>query len=55
MTETKFTYEQFCTHCKKNIIMEEIYLSNGEKITVCTNTKCIYHEKECKNKLRQKK
>ncbi len=55
MIETKFTFEQYCTHHKRNIIMEEIYLPNGEKKTVCTNTKCEYNASECKNKLKQNK
>ena len=55
MIETKFTYEQYCTFCKKNIIIEEVYLLDGKKITKCTNTKCVNYEKECQNKLKQKK
>lgn len=55
MTETKFTYEQYCTFCKRNIIIEEIYLKNGEKKIRCTNTKCVNTDENCKNKLREKK
>lgn len=53
MTETKFTYEQYCTFCKKNIIIEEVYLLDGNKTVKCTNTKCENHGKDCKNKLRE--
>ncbi len=52
MNETKFTYEQFCTFLNKNIIIEETIYGDGSKEVVCTNTKCLNSEKECKNKLR---
>lgn len=54
MCKTKFSYEQFCTYMGKNIIIEEIYSSDGKKTVVCTNTKCPNNENECANKLRQK-
>ncbi len=53
MVNTKFTYEQYCTHLKKNIIIEETLLEDGTKKIVCTNTKCVHNEKDCRNKLRQ--
>ncbi len=53
MTVTKFTYEQYCTHIGENVVFEELFFEDGSKKTVCTNTKCINNEKNCKNKLRQ--
>ncbi len=52
MCETKFSFEQYCTFLETNVIMEEIYLLNGEKIVTCTNSKCMNSENGCKNKLR---
>ena len=53
MTVTKFTYEQYCTHIKKNIVIEECYFPDGTKKIICTNTKCVNNGDNCKNKLRQ--
>ncbi len=52
MCETKFSFEQYCTFLETNVIMEEIYLPNGEKKVICTNSKCMNSENGCKNKLR---
>lgn len=51
MTETKTTYEQFCTHQGKNILMEVTMLSDGTKNIRCTNTDCPNNNSECQNKL----
>lgn len=53
MNETKRTYEQFCTHLGRNVIMEEIISSDGSKKIMCTNGGCSDGEDGCKNKLRQ--
>ena len=52
MCETKFTYEQYCTYYERNVILQEIICFDGKKRVVCTNTKCMYSEDGCKNKLR---
>ncbi len=54
MSETKTTYEQFCTHQGKNVLMETIMKQSGVKITKCTNFNCQYNSKDCKNKLKPK-
>ncbi len=51
MTETKFSYEQYCTFLDKNVILEEILSLNGEKKIICTNAKCMNSDEGCKNKL----
>ena len=53
MTKTKTTYEQFCTHQGKNIVMELTMFSDGTRKIKCTNSNCPYNNKECKNKLRK--
>ncbi len=50
--DSVFSYEQYCTFLDKNIIVQEIFTSSGEKIVLCTNSKCDNNEKGCKNKLR---
>ncbi len=52
MCETKFTFEQYCTFLGANVVMEEVFLIDGEKRIVCTNSKCLNTENGCKNKLR---
>ncbi len=52
MSETKITYEQYCTHLNKNVILVEIISIDGEKRVICTDTKCMNSEDGCKNKLR---
>lgn len=52
MCETKFTYEQYCTYYERNVILQEIICYDGTKRIVCTNTKCMYSDEGCKNKLR---
>ncbi len=52
MCETKFTYEQYCTFCEKNVILQEIISNDGSKKIVCTDTECMNSENGCKNKLR---
>lgn len=52
MTETKITFEQYCTHLDKNVTMVEIFSVDGVKRIICTDTKCMNSEKGCKNKLR---
>ncbi len=52
MCETKFTYEQYCTYYERNVILQEIICFDGRKRIVCTNTKCMYSNDGCKNKLR---
>lgn len=54
MCEPKFSYEQFCTYCDKNIIIEEVIHADGVRVKICTNTKCPHNDNDCKNKLRQK-
>lgn len=54
MNETTRTYEQFCTHLGRNVIMEEIITSDGSKKIRCTNGGCPDNMGGCKNKLRQK-
>ncbi len=51
MTETKTTYEQFCTHQGKNIVMELIMYSDGTRKIRCTNCKCPHNNTDCQNKL----
>ncbi len=54
MKETKRNYEQYCTHLKRNIIMEETVKENGETKICCTEADCEATWKNCRNKLRQK-
>ena len=51
MTETKTTYEQFCTHHGKNIVMELIMYSDGTRKIRCTNFNCPHNTTDCQNKL----
>lgn len=51
MTETKTTYEQFCTHQGKNIVMELIMYPDGTRKIRCTNCKCPHNNSDCQNKL----
>ena len=41
MTVTKFTYEQYCTHIKKNIIIEETLFEDGRK-KQCVQIQSVY-------------
>ncbi|MCH5191906.1 MAG: hypothetical protein J1F23_07045 [Oscillospiraceae bacterium] len=54
MNETTRTYEQFCTHLGRNVIMEEKITSDGIIKITCTNGICPDSTGGCKNKLRQK-
>ncbi len=51
MTETKTTYEQFCTHHSKNIVIEVTMCSDGTRKVRCTNVDCQFNKKNCQNKL----
>lgn len=51
MTETKTTYEQFCTHQGKNIVIELTMYSDGTRKTRCTNSTCPHNKSNCQNKL----
>ena len=54
MTETKTTYEQFCTHQGKNIVMELTMYSDGTRKTRCINFDCPHNNANCQNKLIKK-
>lgn len=49
MTVTKITYEQFCTHQGKNVVMEVTMCSDGTQSTRCTNDDCTHNNSECQN------
>lgn len=53
MQETKRTYEQYCTHAGRNVVMEETILQDGSTSVQCTNENCRNDSDGCKNKLRQ--
>lgn len=45
-----FTYEQYCTVLKKNIILEEITYHDGNRKTVCLNSHNCSENGECRDK-----
>ena len=51
MLKIKRTYEQFCTHMGRNVIIEETVFENGEKEIACTEFECGDCTEQCKNKL----
>lgn len=53
MAETKKTYEQYCTHLKRNIIVEEVISESGRTALRCTDKECTEKNEKCRNKLRQ--
>lgn len=53
MKKAKITFEQYCTHIKRNVVMEEIIFDNGVRKIACVEKCCNEKECDCKNKIRQ--
>ena len=53
MEKAKFSFEQYCTYLKRNVIMEKIIFDNGDRKTICIDRGCNLKENQCKNKIRK--